>query len=188
MKRILLIAVICVCGLTASASHYEARIVTDKGDIVVRLYNDTPLHRDNFVKLAREGYYDSLLFHRTVTKFMIQTGDPDSRHAAAGDELGHGGPGYTINAEIVPNNYHRKGALAAARESDEINPRRFSSGSQFYITVVPTAHLNGLYTVFGEVISGIEVAETISKSSTNADSRPKRDIRIKTIEIYERED
>lgn len=109
-------------------------IKTDKGDIVVRLYDETPLHRDNFLKLAREGYYNGTLFHRVIKDFMIQGGDPDSKGAPAGKSLGMGGPDYTIPAEFVyPQLFHKKGALAAARTGDEMNPEKRSSGSQFYI-------------------------------------------------------
>lgn len=112
----------------------KVRIKTPEGDILVRLYDDTPRHRDNFLKLAREGYYDGTLFHRVIKDFMIQGGDPDSRNAPAGKMLGTGGPDYTLPAEIAyPQRYHKRGALSAARLGDEINPERESSGSQFYI-------------------------------------------------------
>lgn len=108
-------------------------IKTSFGDMVVKLYDETPLHRDNFLKLAKEGFYDELLFHRVIKEFMIQTGDPESRGAKPQKRLGVGGPGYDIPAEINPTFYHKKGALAAARTGDEANPERKSSGSQFYI-------------------------------------------------------
>ncbi len=108
-------------------------IKTEYGIIKIRLYNETPLHRDNFLKLVKEKYYDSLLFHRVINTFMIQGGDPDSKHAQPGQVLGNGGPNYTIPAEIVPNLFHKRGVLAAARMSDNVNPTRASSGSQFYI-------------------------------------------------------
>lgn len=108
-------------------------ISTDLGDIKVKLYNETPLHRDNFLKLAGEGYYDGVLFHRVINHFMIQTGDPDSKGAAPGIQLGRGGPDYSVPAEFVPGLYHKKGALAAARQGDNTNPLKASSGSQFYI-------------------------------------------------------
>ena len=112
----------------------RVRIKTSKGDIVVRLYDETPKHRDNFVKLAKEGYFDGTLFHRVIRDFMIQGGDPDSKGAPAGKNLGTGGPDYTIPAEFVfPKLYHKRGALSAARTGDEVNPNRESSGSQFYI-------------------------------------------------------
>ena len=109
------------------------KIITPQGDIIVQLFNQTPLHRDNFIRLVREGFYDGLLFHRVINGFMIQGGDPDSRNAATGVPLGMGDPGYTLPAEIVPGIYHRRGALAAARLGDQMNPERRSSGSQFYI-------------------------------------------------------
>lgn len=109
-------------------------IKTTLGDITVRLYDETPQHRDNFIKLASEGYYDGTLFHRVIKGFMIQGGDPDSKGAPAGKQLGTGGPNYTIPAEFVyPQYFHKKGALAAARQSDQVNPEKRSSGSQFYI-------------------------------------------------------
>ena len=112
----------------------RVRIKTSMGDIVVRLYYETPKHRDNFVKLAKEGYFDGTLFHRVIRDFMIQGGDPDSKGAPAGKNLGTGGPDYTIPAEFVfPKLYHKRGALSAARTGDEVNPNRESSGSQFYI-------------------------------------------------------
>ena len=110
------------------------RISTNLGDIVVRLYDETPEHRDNSLKLAREGYYDSTLFHRVIKDFMIQGGDPDSKGAPAGKQLGSGGPGYTVPAEFVyPQYFHKRGVLSAARQADQVNPERRSSGSQFYI-------------------------------------------------------
>lgn len=112
----------------------RVRIKTSMGDIVVRLYDETPNHRDNFVKLAKEGYFDGTLFHRVIRDFMIQGGDPDSKGAPAGKNLGTGGPDYTIPAEFVfPKLFHKRGALSAARTGDEVNPKRESSGSQFYI-------------------------------------------------------
>lgn len=109
-------------------------IHTTLGDITIRLYDETPLHRDNFLKLVREGYYDGTLFHRVIKDFMIQGGDPDSKGAPAGKMLGTGGPGYTVPAEFVyPQYFHKRGALSAARQADEVNPDRESSGSQFYI-------------------------------------------------------
>ena len=109
------------------------KITTTLGDIVVSLYDETPLHRDNFLKLAAEGYYDGLLFHRVIKDFMVQGGDPDSKGAPAGKRLGMGGPGYTVKAEINARLFHKRGALSAARLGDEVNPERESSGSQFYI-------------------------------------------------------
>ncbi len=109
------------------------RIKTPYGDMLVELYDETPKHRDNFISLVEKGYYNGLLFHRVMRNFMIQGGDPDSRNAAKGQMLGSGGPGYTIPAEFNPNLIHLKGAVAAARRGDQVNPQRASSGSQFYI-------------------------------------------------------
>lgn len=241
----------------------KVKIQTTLGDIVVRLYEETPLHRDNFVKLASEGYYDGTLFHRVIADFMIQGGDPDSKGAPAGKQLGTGGPGYTVEAEIKPGLYHKRGALAAARQGDEVNPERRSSGSQFYIvwgqvynegqlrqysrqmemqqmqstfnalamqhrdeimqmrrerntaglqelqeklaaeaqalvkqqggagmsdeqkriysTVGGTPHLDGQYTVFGEVEEGLDVVEMIQQTATARGDRPVDDIQMKMI-------
>ena len=240
-------------------------IATTAGDIKIRLYDDTPLHRDNFIKLAKEGYYDGVLFHRVINDFMVQTGDPDSKNAEPGAMLGSGGPGYNIPAEIVyPKHYHKYGALAAARTGDEMNPERKSSGSQFYIvtgkkylpqqlsrmeemsvqrqlqsyfmdlqrqnmdtirqlrlakdsvglenlrqelirkteenvkpvtmtedqirdytTIGGTPHLDGQYTVFGEVLEGMETVEKIQKAETDGRDRPVEDIRIISIKVEE---
>lgn len=126
----------------------RVKLETSMGDIVIELYNDTPKHRDNFLKLAREGFYDGLLFHRVIKNFMIQGGDPESKNATPDTMLGGGDPGYTIEAEIVyPTHFHKRGALAAARTGDQVNPERRSSGSQFYIVtgnVYPQAQLAGL--------------------------------------------
>ncbi len=137
MKTLLSILWISVMAVFFSAASGQERtrvlITTPYGDMTVELYNETPLHRDNFLRLAKEGFYDGLLFHRVINHFMIQGGDPDSRGAARGQRLGGGGPGYQIPAEIHPELYHKKGALAAARQGDQTNPEKKSSGSQFYI-------------------------------------------------------
>lgn len=118
------------------AQNYPVVVIsTDMGNIKLKLYNETPLHRDNFLKLASSGYYNGVLFHRVINHFMIQGGDPDSKNAAPGAGLGNGGPDYTIPAEFVPGLFHKKGALAAARLGDQINPQKESSGSQFYIVM-----------------------------------------------------
>ena len=167
----------------------EPRLVisTTEGDITIRLYNDTPLHRDNFLRLAREGYYDGTLFHRVISDFMIQGGDPDSKGAPAGSVLGNGGPGYTIAAEFRPWLLHRRGALAAAREGDDVNPERRSGGSQFYIvwgrTPEGTPHLDGAYTVFGYVEQGLDVVERILQQPTDANDRPLRDVIVRTVRV-----
>lgn len=111
----------------------KVKITTNMGDMIVLLYDDTPIHRDNFIKLVEEGYYDGLLWHRVIPSFMIQGGDPNSKGAAAGARLGSGGPGYTLQAEIQDHLYHKKGALSAARQGDAVNPQKESSGSQFYV-------------------------------------------------------
>lgn len=195
---------------------------TTMGTFVVTLFNETPLHRDNFLKLVREGYYDGLLFHRVIRDFMVQTGDPDSREAPAGKRLGEGGPGYTLPAEIDPFLYHWRGAVAAAREPDNVNPERRSSGSQFYIVwgkvqtpedlsavnevikentngtteITPeryqvyrsqggTPHLDGQYTVFGEVTSGLKVIKKMQAVRTDRNDRPLEDVRIVKARVLE---
>lgn len=122
----------CSNGQQYSDGTY-VKIETDLGDMVVKLYDETPQHRDNFLKLVNESFYDGLLFHRVIENFMIQGGDPNSKNASPGQNLGSGGPGYTIPAEFNPSLFHKKGALAAARLSDNVNPQKESSGSQFYI-------------------------------------------------------
>ena len=250
------------CG---NASQYQdgtfVKIETDFGDMIVKLYDETPLHRDNFIKLITDGYYDDLLFHRIVKEFMIQGGDPDSRNARAGQALGSGDPGYTIPAEFNTKLFHKKGALAAARAGDDENPEKQSSGSQFYIvqgkvytedlldkleqqknsrkaqainrnyvnqyqqelnelnkageldslnariaeikeeiqkeiinmetyniddekrkiysTLGGTPSLDMDYTVFGEVIEGLDVIDKIVEVETNQSNRPKTDIKMK---------
>lgn len=188
---------------------------TTAGNILVGLYNETPLHRDNFTKLAKEGFYNGTLFHRVIANFMVQGGDPDSREAKPGQQLGTGDPGYTIAAEFIPYLYHKRGALSAARTSDYVNPERRSSGSQFYIvwgqtfaptevaqmaqriamstgkpytyspeavntyeTLGGTPHLDGQYTVFGEVIEGLDIVGKIQGVKTDRADRPLEDIRI----------
>lgn len=186
------------------------RIITDYGVMLVELYDATPLHRDNFVKLAEEGYYDGLIFHRVINGFMIQGGDPDSRNAKPGDPLGAGGPSYQIPAEFVDSLFHIKGALAAARTN---NPEKKSSGSQFYIVqgkkvdgrqldmveaqrdfhyskdlrelyleMGGTPQLDREYTVFGRVVEGIEVIDKIAAVKTDGRDRPLEDVKMK-IEI-----
>lgn len=187
-------------------------IKTEFGDITLVLYNDTPLHRDNFLKLANEGYYDGVLFHRVINAFMIQGGDPNSKTAQPGQPLGTGGPDYTIPAEIVQGLFHKKGALAAARLGDQQNPQRRSSGSQFYIvqgkiwtpeeldqmeqqrgqafspeqrkaytTIGGTPHLDAAYTVFGEVVDGLEVVDRIASVQTGPGDRPAQDVSMKVV-------
>ncbi|MBO7481513.1 MAG: peptidylprolyl isomerase [Bacteroidales bacterium] len=134
MKKISFIVALALVSAMAFSQSTKVLIETTKGNMTVMLYDDTPLHRDNFVKLAESGFYEGLLFHRVIKDFMIQGGDPMSKNAAPNVRLGNGGPGYTIPAEIVyPTHFHKKGALAAARTGDNVNPKRESSGSQFYI-------------------------------------------------------
>ena len=239
----------------------KVKIQTMLGDIVVSLYDETPIHRDNFLKLAKEGYYDGTLFHRVIKDFMIQGGDPDSKGAPAGKMLGVGGPDYTLEAEIKEGLFHKRGALAAARQGDEVNPERRSSGSQFYIvwgqkynegqlrqfskqlkmqkvqsifnelatehraeimqmrrdrnraglqelqdklaaeaqkqaagfaglseeqmaiysTVGGTPHLDGQYTVFGEVVEGLDVVEMIQATATGRGDRPIDDLEMRMV-------
>ena len=198
----------------------KVKISTTMGDITVRLYDETPQHRDNFVKLASEGFFNGTLFHRVIKDFMIQGGDPESKGAPAGKNLGSGGPGYNIPAEIQPALFHKRGALSAARLGDEVNPTKESSGSQFYIvwgkvytkdelqaykeyykrrfgkelqltpeqetaytTVGGSPHLDGEYTVFGEVVNGLEVVENIQNVKCDENDRPIEDVRILKVEI-----
>lgn len=238
-------------------------IKTTLGDIKVKLYDDTPIHRDNFLKLVREGYYDGVLFHRVIKDFMVQTGDPNSKTADSTAMLGSGDPSYTLQAEILyPKHFHKYGALAAARTGDQVNPERRSSGSQFYIVTgekqnartldmmeqranherkqtyfnglvkqhmdevralqqagdrenleklrqelaaqteaaVPdekmpqeirdayiniggTPHLDGQYTVFGEVVEGMDVVEKIQNVETGRADRPKTDVRVISVKV-----
>ena len=240
---------------------HKVKIQTMLGDIIVRLYDETPIHRDNFLKLVKEGYYDGTLFHRVIKDFMIQGGDPDSKGAPAGKMLGVGGPDYTLEAEIKEGLFHKRGALAAARQGDEVNPERRSSGSQFYIvwgqvynegqlrqfskqlkmqkvqsifnqlasehhaeimqmrrernrtglqelqdqlaaeaqkqaadfagmteeqmkvysTIGETPHLDGQYTVFGEVEEGLDVVEMIQASATGRGDRPVDDLKMNIV-------
>ena len=215
-----LIALLCFCTLSASAKKKEkrhiVRIETSLGNIRVALSDDTPLHSKNFLKLAREGFYDGTLFHRCIKDFMIQGGDPESRGAEPGKLLGEGDVDYTIPAEFcLPYLYHWRGALAAAREPDDVNPEMRSSGCQFYIvygkkqaaadirkvrTVLEekgieltpqmiddyvmrggTPHLDGQYTVFGEVIEGMEVVKKIQQTETDKNDRPLTDVVIRRM-------
>jgi cyclophilin family peptidyl-prolyl cis-trans isomerase len=185
-------------------------IQTDFGRMVVWLYDATPKHRDNFLKLAEQGYYDDLIFHRVINGFMIQGGDPNSRNAKPGQQLGSGGPGYTVPAEFVDSLFHKKGALAAARTGDQINPEKASSGSQFYIVqgrpvgeqdlnmnesrknfryskaqrdayieLGGTPFLDRDYTVFGEVVEGLDVIDKIASVATQPGDRPAEDVKMK---------
>ncbi|MCM1452371.1 MAG: peptidylprolyl isomerase [Clostridium sp.] len=246
--------------MATDTASVKVAVKTTLGDFTILLYGDTPGHRDNFVKHVKENYYDSLLFHRVIEGFMVQAGDPDSKNAKPGQMLGSGDPGYTLPAEIVyPKHFHKRGALAAARTGDQVNPERRSSGSQFYVvtgeklteeqmknmqlsmafnqlaqehmdearrlmrerdnaglqkleeeikaqamkqveegkspvtaemieaytTVGGTPHLDGQYTVFGEVLSGMDTIEKIEKARTGQADRPVEDIRILSMKIID---
>jgi cyclophilin family peptidyl-prolyl cis-trans isomerase len=200
----------------------DIELVTSHGSIVLRLSDSTPLHRDNFLKLVKVGYYDSILFHRVIQSFMIQAGDPNSRTATAGQPLGNGGPGYTIPAEFRPGLFHKRGVLAAARTSDNVNPQKASSGSQCYIvqgktysdagldsvetirhggrklpfthrevykTLGGTPQLDQNYTVFGEVVRGLEVVDKIAAVQTSKGpdrDRPLQDAKIIKAKLVKR--
>ncbi|MGM9736612.1 MAG: peptidylprolyl isomerase [Candidatus Cryptobacteroides sp.] len=167
----------------------EFDIITNLGTMRVRLYPKTPKHRDNFVKLVSEHYYDNLLFHRVIDGFMIQSGDPYTRDTSKVALYGQGGPDYTIPAEFVNEYWHKKGALAAARKGDMANPKKASSGSQFYIVQDENncLHLDGQYTIFGETIEGLDVIDRIAKVPTDRYDRPLQDVRIITIKPVEPE-
>ena len=158
-------------------------IRTTHGTMKVKLYSKTPKHRDNFAKLVSENYYDGIRFHRVIEGFMIQTGDPYSRDTAKINAWGTGGPDYTVPAEFVNEYWHKKGALAAARKGDLANPTKASSGSQFYIVHDENAclHLDGQYSIFGEVIEGLEVIDRIAEVATDPYDRPYEDVMIKSI-------
>jgi peptidyl-prolyl cis-trans isomerase B (cyclophilin B) len=200
----------------------DVELMTTEGSIVLRLYDSTPLHRDNFLRLVKSHYYDSILFHRVISNFMIQSGDPNSKRAERGKPLGNGGPGYTIPAEFRQTLFHKKGALAAARQGDNVNPQKQSSSSQFYIvhgktftdfqldsvervrlngyklpqthrelykTIGGTPQLDQNYTVFGEVVKGMDIVNKIASTttSTGADrDRPLGDIRIIKARLVKR--
>ena len=161
----------------------EFDIVTTHGTMRVKLYSKTPKHRDNFVKLVKENYYDGIRFHRVIEGFMIQTGDPFSKDTTLINRWGQGGPNYTIPAEFVSEYWHKKGALAAARKGDIANPTKSSSGSQFYIVHDENSclHLDGQYSIFGEVIEGLDIIDKIATVPTDMYDRPYEDVIIKTI-------
>ena len=208
-------------GLRKHDLHKDVEMVTTKGTIVLRLSDSTPLHRDNFLLLVKQGYYDSILFHRVIQHFMIQAGDPGSKHATTGASLGDGGPSRTIPAEFRSSLFHKKGVLAAAREGDDVNPQKASSGSQFYIvqgkvfspagldsvettrlkgrkipagqravyqSIGGAPHLDQGYTVFGEVVRGMEVVDSIAAVPTSGRpfDRPLQDVRILKMKLISR--
>jgi cyclophilin family peptidyl-prolyl cis-trans isomerase len=169
-------------------TDFLVTISTSFGDMQAILYDATPKHKANFIKLAQEGYFDSTTFHRVIQDFMIQGGDPNSKPGGNAAQIGSGGPGYTIDAEFVPGLSHIKGALSAARQGDQVNPKRASSGSQFYIVHngQRCVHLNGQYTVFGQVIQGLEVIDAIATQPVDRrmGDRPRTDIRM-TVKVEE---
>jgi len=223
MKQLLTIILIAIFAFGISNCNAQKKkkekeklvlIKTSAGDIKVKLYNETPKHRDNFLKLVGENYYNDILFHRIIKNFMIQAGDPASKGAAAGVQLGNGGPDYTIEAEFNDKLFHKKGALAAARMGDNVNPKKESSGSQFYIvqgevldeakielfqqrmnktfsaeqieaykTLGGTPHLDGGYTVFGEVVEGLDIIDKIAEAKTDKANRPLEDIKIISMKV-----
>jgi cyclophilin family peptidyl-prolyl cis-trans isomerase len=158
-------------------------ILTSMGTIRVKLYKDTPKHRANFIRLALTHYYDGLLFHRVVEDFVIQGGDPFTRDSTRLEEWGEGGPGYTIDPEIVPEHTHKKGALAAARRGNYANPMKESSGSQFYLVqnADNCKHLDGEYTVFGETVGGLNVIDRIAALRVDRYNRPLRRVVIMRV-------
>ncbi len=160
-------------------------IITTMGTIRIKLYSDTPKHKANFAKLALEGFYDGILFHRIIYGFMIQTGDPLTKDMNNRPMFGTGGPGYNVPAEFVPAHKHVLGALAAARRGDAANPLKESSGSQFYIVQDPVtcAQLDGQYTVFGETIEGFDVIEKIARVDTDPRDCPLSPVKIVKIEL-----
>lgn len=216
MKKNLLIlsaVIICLNFSLMSQTKTQQKVVkfvihTDLGDMKGMLYNETPKHRDNFVKLAKSGFFDGLLFHRVINGFMIQGGDPESKNAKPGQRLGSGGPGYTVPAEFNTQFIHKKGALSAARQADQVNPTKASSGSQFYVvqgkkmsaaqlgsnyteeqkkiyeTIGGTPFLDGQYTVFGEITEGLDVIDKIAAVQKDANDRPVTDIKM-TVKIIE---
>lgn len=211
LKKTLLSALLLFSALGCFAQKYRATITTSYGKIELFLYDNTPKHRDNFVKLAKKHFYDSTLFHRVIPEFMIQGGDPASKRAAKDAILGDGDVGYRVPAEINPENIHKRGVLAAARDN---NPDKSSSGCQFYITVGKkytselldgiakrtgqhytaeqkklyetvggTPHLDGNYTVYGEVTKGMDIVDKIVSQKRNAMDRPDEDQRILKLRV-----
>ncbi len=237
MKKTVLLWMLVACCATACTGNRQkkgdaeqtsgtlAQVETSLGKFTLRLYDETPVHRDNFIKLVKEGFYDSVLFHRVIKDFMVQAGDPESKNADDTCFLGLTDIGYALPAEFRPDLFHKKGALAAARQGDDVNPKRESSGSQFYIVTgrrysrgelhdlekqrntaltdnlkTPpfrfseaqieaytsqggAPHLDGRYTVFGEVVNGMDVIEKIEAVETNDDDRPVSNVRILKVSL-----
>ena len=165
---------------TTPKNDYVITISTELGDMTLLLYDATPKHKENFIKLASSGFYNGTTFHRIIKDFMIQGGDPNSKDSIPGND-GMGGPDYTIPAEFVASLKHVKGALAAARMGDQVNPQKASSGSQFYIVqnANGTPFLDNNYTVFGQVIKGLDVIDKIAVQEKDMRDRPSKDIKMK---------
>ena len=189
-KRILCIAALAAM-LYACGPKTEQEVVmvveTTMGTVEFKLYNETPLHRDNFIRLAEEHYFDSLLFHRVIDGFVIQGGDPNSKYAKPGELLGDGEPDFRVPAEIRVDQGITcvKGSILAAREGDDVNPNRESCASQYCFMMRPCPHLDGAYTVFGEVTEGMDVLEAIQKVATDEYDRPLEDIRM--LRVYRKD-
>lgn len=209
-----MLSILCIGALAAKPKNAYVKITTSKGECIVKLYNETPLHRDNFLKLAKQKYFNGTLFHRVIKDFMIQGGDPDSKNASPEATLGDGGPAYTIPAEFNDSLFHKKGVLAAARDD---HPEKASSGSQFYLvqgkiftdqqldaletkrlkhkiptyqrevykTLGGTPHLDRSYTVYGEVVKGLEMVDAIANLETGKANRPKEDVAM-TITVLKK--
>jgi len=216
MNKLLIILLLLCCNTVFAArpKHQYVRLKTEQGECIILLYNNTPKHRDNFIKLVKDGFYDGTLFHRVISDFMIQGGDPDSKNAPAGKELGNGDVAYTIPAEFSDSLFHKKGVLAAARDD---NPEKASSGCQFYIvqgkkftdpqldsletrrlhfripqwerevykTLGGSPHLDKKYTVYGEVVKGIELVDTIAVMPADSNNRPLKDVKM-TVSLLKR--
>jgi len=209
-----ILAFYCTFVFASKPKHQYVRIKTTQGECIIMLYNQTPLHRDNFVKLVRKDFYNGTLFHRVINSFMIQGGDPDSKNALPGKELGNGDVGYTVPAEFRDSLFHKKGVLAAARED---NPDKASSGCQFYILqgktftdpqldsleikrlhfklpewqrevykqLGGTPHLDRKYTVYGEVVRGLSLIDTVAVRPTDSNNRPLTNIAM-TVSLLKR--
>ncbi len=218
MKNLILFALIAlsISSYAAKPKHQYVRISTTKGECIVMLYNQTPLHRDNFLKLGKDKFYNGTLFHRVIERFMIQGGDPDSRNAKSGVALGEGDVGYQVPAEFSDSLFHKKGVLAAARDD---NPEKASSGCQFYIvqgktytdeqldgietkrlhfklpethraaykTIGGAPHLDRNYTAFGEVVQGIELIDSIAAVKTDDQDRPMEDVKMEVTVLKRRQ-
>ena len=221
MKKLLLFVLFfsSLSVFAAKPKNQYVRVKTEYGECIIKLYNETPLHRDNFLKLVKKGYYNGTLFHRVIKAFMIQGGDPDSRNAKPDSLLGEGGPKYTIPAEFRDSLFHKKGVLAAAREGDLVNPAKASSGSQFYLvqgkiftdeqlntleekrlkfkipewqrqvykTIGGVPHLDRNYTVYGEIVLGLELVDKIAVMETDKNDRPKQDVKMDITVLKKRE-